>query len=53
MNPLRTLLEDNADPCNTRHDMLTGAEVIAIIEALNAEPVIDYMVETYNWRHPK
>lgn len=34
MQVLEQLLKDNADVCDTRHDMLTGAEVSAIEDAL-------------------
>ena len=47
MNPLNGLLESNADPSDTRYDTLTGAEVSAIVEALNAEVVINRMRVTY------
>ncbi len=48
MHTLAKLLEDSADPSNTRFDILTAAEICAIVEALNCEIVIDRMRETYD-----
>lgn len=53
MQALRKLLKDNGDPSDTRYDILTGAEVSAIVEALNCQVVIDKMIVTYNRRHPE
>lgn len=52
MNALHQLLANNADPSDTRHDMLTADEVNAIVEALNADYWIGKMRETYGRSRP-
>lgn len=55
MQALTKLLADNADPSNTRYDILTAEEVSEIVEWGNAQHAIACMQETYRRRkeaHP-
>lgn len=47
MDPLERLLQDNADPSDTRYDILTEDEVDAIEEAIEIEMKIDELAERF------
>lgn len=50
MQALQKLMEDNADPSNTRYNMLTFEEISEIVDWQNVQHSLACMQETYR-RH--